>query len=216
MISRSVIHDDDVFQLSLFTDGSDLFVLLSRRHEGDTRLGIPQDEETLVAGLGRVNRNVHGAQQKTGEIGNRPFRTILAQQDNPIALLDSPGLQLPRCGINPAAQLKRGDIFPGALLMAKHHAVGVALQHGEEDIVEGPKIHGRYVVRIPFRKISTTTSATFESWYSWSLNTQRGHHLVERTEEAVRGELVRHAGRKMPLACPSVMASRTSPRYSTI
>ena len=106
------------------------------------RLGMLQQIQTLLGGLRRVDGDVDGAQQQGGEVGDRPLRPVLAEDGDAIALANAPGLQLARGSEDLGLQLGGGDRCPGARLARQHHAVAVALYHREENIVEGPDVHG--------------------------------------------------------------------------
>ena len=165
-MSGTVVHDDDVLQVGLLANSGDLFVLLAGGNEDDARLGILQHEQALLAGLRGVDRDVDDPQQQAGEIGDRPLRAVLAEYDDAVALLDSPGLQLARGGVDPAAQLGGGDRLP--MIVHARQASRDRLLRSISVKKTSLRVRGSYMphvrsLRIPFRKISTTTSATFDS-----------------------------------------------------
>ena len=135
-------------------------------NESYARFRVLQDVQALLRGLGRVDRNVDGAQQQAGEVGDRPLRPVLAENDDAVALANAPGLQLARRGIHPAAQLRRGDRLPRfaarAVSMTRSLLRSTSVKKTSL-MVRRFMADFRRFVRIPFRKISTTTSATFDS-----------------------------------------------------
>ena len=119
----------------------------------------------LFGDLRRVDGDVNCAQQQGGEVGDRPLRTVLAQDGDAVAFANSPGLQLAGGGKYLGLQLGGGNWFPRARLAGQHHAVSVAVHNREEDFVEGPNIHG---LRVQCERPSLETAGSLNQNVSFS------------------------------------------------
>jgi hypothetical protein len=74
-----------VLQRALLERRLRVFVETASGDEYRFRAGVGKYEIYLVYCLCRVNRNVDGAQAQDGEVGNRPFGSILGKQRDPVA-----------------------------------------------------------------------------------------------------------------------------------
>ena len=71
-------------------DGLYLLQLFSGGDKGHPRSGMADKIGGLVGGQRGVDGNVNDSAADAGEVGDHPFRAILAQDGNAVALLQAP------------------------------------------------------------------------------------------------------------------------------
>ena len=121
--------------------------LLAGRNEDHPAAGISKSEGGLVRGERGVKRDGNSSEQQAGYVGNRPLGTIFAEEGDAITRLNAPRLKGAGSAGNFLSELtgRNGQPFPG--LAIEHGPVEIALDGGEEDIVESGD--GHRVVRGP-------------------------------------------------------------------
>ena len=135
------VHDDDLLNRCLGKDRQDFVQLVIRGKKNGAAAGVLQHERALLRRERRIERDGDSAEQQAGHVGDRPFGTILAQDRDTIALADSPVVQRPGGLRDPPAKFVRGDGKPLSRLAVQQHAVEIALDGGEENVVESGNAH---------------------------------------------------------------------------
>jgi len=115
---------------------------MNGREENYAAAGIVQHECGLFGREGSVERDGHRTEKQGGHVGGGPFRPVLAEDGHAIALADAPFTQDSRCADDVAAELLRRDGEPvTGLLAVQHGAVEIALDCGEENVVQRGDAH---------------------------------------------------------------------------
>ncbi len=191
---RRLVHDDDVLDPSL---------LAHCRRSCHTACGWRQRRRALrnccrtnrhwSAGLRRVNRHIHSAQQQACKVGDGPLRPVLAQNRNAIAFADAPGTAVGERWRKPSSAAgerrlastrhSRGSSITRSLLRSTR--VKKTSLRVRRFMAVGPVPHAiqknvdHHIGNMRQRKFVTAQHPGCD-------------HLIQRAEKAVRGILVRH------------------------
>ena len=139
------VHHHDFLHRRLRENGLDLAQLMLRGDEEDPGAGIANGISGLLGGQCGVHRHRHRSEQQNGHIGSRPFGAILAENRDAIAFANSPVVQGASRAGDVAAEILGRDGQPLARLTVQHHAVEIAFNDGEENIVQRGQGHGASV-----------------------------------------------------------------------
>ena len=144
------IHDHDSFDLSLGQNRQDLVQLLVGGQKNRPAARIVQNECGLFRGQCGVERNGHGPEQQAGDIRHGPLGSILAQNSDAIPLANPTRIER-ACDLgNPLAKLAGGHGQPLAGLAIQHHAIQIAVDRCEENVVQSCDAHSVVQVPIPW------------------------------------------------------------------
>ncbi len=94
-----------------------------------------------------IERDGDCAEQQAGHIGDGPFGPILAEDGDAISGSNAPGMQRARGSGDACAEFARGDWQPLPGIAVQHHAVKIAFDRGEENVVQSGDAH--CVFRVP-------------------------------------------------------------------
>ena len=129
------IHYDGVFELRLGKDGENLLQLVVGREEDGAASGIAQRKGGLLSGERRVERDGDGSEEQGGHVRNGPLGAVFAEDGDAVAFTNSPVAQRAGDGRDFLAELPGRNGQPLALVAVEHHAVEVALDSLEKDVV---------------------------------------------------------------------------------
>src|SRR6202044_2236420 len=135
------IHDHNLLNLRLGNDGENLVDLNFGRNKNHATASIVQKKSGLLGRERGIERNRHRAEQQRRHIRDRPLRPVLAEDGDAIALADAAALQGPRRANRGSTKLLRRHRQPRAALAMQHGPFEIALDRGEENIVESGKAH---------------------------------------------------------------------------
>ncbi len=121
--------------------------LLIGRNKNHAAAGVVQSKRRLLFRQCRVERDGHGSEQQTGHVNRRPLRPVLAKDRDAISATNSPGVQRAGDAGDILPELARADGQPFSDLAIQLHAVEIAFDGCEKDIVQGGNTHR--VVRAP-------------------------------------------------------------------
>ena len=114
-----------------------------RGEKDDAAAGIVELSQRLLRSERGVERNGDGSEQQAGHVGDGPFGTILAEDGDAVALANAPVTQSLCDGRDLTVELIGRDREPIRLKPMEQEPVELAMNDGEENIVEGGEGHCR-------------------------------------------------------------------------
>ena len=137
MGSLGRVHDDDSLHWTLVHNRKNFAQLSCRGNEQNTHAGISENVCDLFRSQRGVDRHRHRAQQQASEVRDRPFRTVFAQNRNPVAVSDPPSSQRPGNAAHSLLQLLRRNGKPLLAMPVAHDVGASATDNLKENVVEG-------------------------------------------------------------------------------
>ncbi len=121
---------------TLLPDRPQLFQLFRRRGDGNPRAGIVQDLNDRFCRKRGVDRNGQGAPADDRVIGDRPFRTVLREDRDPVSRLHSQRVQAQGERADREGEIARRDRLPFVAVAREEKILSVGPRGNLEDVVQ--------------------------------------------------------------------------------